>query len=281
MDFFWMDDLVVMIAPNGARKGKADHPRLPITLPEIAAEAAACFALGAQALHLHVRDADGRHSLDPQLYLAATDAVRCSVGSKMVVQVTTEAVGKYSPDEQIAVVREVKPEAVSIAVKELIPDSAREAAATELYSWCREMKIGVQHIIYTPEEFRQFLDLSSRSVIPGERHSVIFPLGRYTSGQESDPAELLPFLRLVGDNGGSDRFDWFVCAFGSAETQALAIAAGLGGHCRIGFENSFANADGSVATGNAERLQDFDRALFANPRGRSGRNLTLRALGCP
>jgi 3-keto-5-aminohexanoate cleavage enzyme len=37
-----MSPLVLMVAPTGARRGKADHPNLPITPDEIAREAAAC-----------------------------------------------------------------------------------------------------------------------------------------------------------------------------------------------------------------------------------------------
>ena len=73
-----MTPLVVMVAPNGARRTKADHPNLPLIPAEIAREAERCAAAGASVLHLHVRDEDGRHSLDPRLYLAAIDAVRRS-----------------------------------------------------------------------------------------------------------------------------------------------------------------------------------------------------------
>ncbi|HGG03855.1 MAG TPA: 3-keto-5-aminohexanoate cleavage protein, partial [Aliiroseovarius sp.] len=33
---------MVIAAPNGARRLKADHPNLPLTIPEIAAEAERC-----------------------------------------------------------------------------------------------------------------------------------------------------------------------------------------------------------------------------------------------
>ena len=103
-----MTPLLVMVAPNGARRTKADHPNLPITPPEIAREAELCRAAGATVLHLHVRAPDGRHSLDPDLYRAAVDAVRAALGARMVIQMTTEAVGRYSPAEQMAAVREVR-----------------------------------------------------------------------------------------------------------------------------------------------------------------------------
>ena len=46
----------IAVAPNGARRTKADHPRLPMTPAEIAREAAAAREAGAAMLHLHIRD---------------------------------------------------------------------------------------------------------------------------------------------------------------------------------------------------------------------------------
>lgn len=276
-----MADLTIMVAPNGARKGRADHPNLPITPDELANEALACQQVGVGAIHLHVRDDQGKHTLDAARYRAATEAVTKRVGPEMVVQITTEAVGMFSSQQQIEVVRAAHPEAVSIAPKELVPDAGVEAAAKDFYTWALSARIAVQHIIYTPEEFDRFLDLTERGVIPGRRHSLIFPLGRYATGQESDPAELIPFVARVRDNGGADRFIWWVCAFGAAETPSLVAAAALGGHCRIGFENSFLNADGSRADSNAERVADLQASLRGIVRPRSSRAQALHALGKP
>lgn len=276
-----MADLTIMVAPNGARKGHAEHPKLPLTAEALATDAHACQAAGAQAIHMHVRDDDGRHTLDASRYLAATEAVRRTTGPEFVIQITTETVGMFKPDEQIAVVRAVQPEAVSIATKELIPDAESEADAAKLYLWAHEQRIAVQHIVYAANEFDQLLDLIGRGIIPGKRHSVIFPLGRYAADQESDPAELAPFVAKVRDSGGATRFDWWVCAFGASETASLVAAAAMGGHCRIGFENSFFNADGTRAGSNAERVSDLRASLSGIHRPRSSRAEILRALGRP
>ena len=276
-----MADLTIMVAPNGARKGHAEHPNLPLTADALAVDTQACQAAGAQAIHMHVRDDNGRHTLDASRYLAATEAVRRTTGSDFVVQITTEAVGMFKPHEQIAVVRAVQPEAVSIATKELIPDAGAEADAAKLYRWAYEQRIAVQHIVYAPNEFDHLLDLIDRAIIPGRRHSVIFPLGRYATNQESDPAELAPFVAKVRDSGGAARFDWWVCAFGASETASLVAAAAMGGHCRIGFENSFINADGTRAGSNAERVADLRAALSGIHRPISSRTEILRALGRP
>jgi uncharacterized protein (DUF849 family) len=276
-----MTSLSIMVAPNGARKGHADHPNLPVTIEEVARDAVQCHAAGAQAIHVHVRDADGRHCIDASRYLKATEAVRRLAGRELIVQITTEAVGQFTPRQQIASVRTVHPEAVSIAVKELIPDPSAETAAAELYRWAHQNRIAVQHIVYAANEFDRLLDLVARGVIPGKRHSLIFPLGRYVANQESDPAELVPLVAKVLGNGGPERFDWWACAFGGSETAALVATAALGGHCRIGFENSFVNADGGRAASNAERIGDLRRALLGIRRAPASRDDALRALGRP
>lgn len=276
-----MSALTIMVAPNGARKGPADHPNLPITSEAIADDVLSCAGRGVQAVHLHVRDSQGQHTLDAAQYAAATDAVRRRAGAEIIVQITTEAVGMFSPAQQIATVRAVMPEAVSIAPKELIPDTSAETAARDLYRWAYEARIAVQHIVYTPEELDRLLDLMRRGVVPGQRHSLIFPLGRYTEGQQSEPAELVPFVAKLKEQANPERFIWWICAFGAAETASLVAAAALGGHCRIGFENSFLNSDGTRANSNAERVDDLVAALHGIHRPFASREASLVALGRP
>lgn len=250
-----MQDLpLIMAAPNGASRGKADHPHLPVTVEEIARAAAACHEAGAGAVHIHVRDRDGRHVLDAGLYRQATAAIHAATGGGMLVQITTEAVGRYSPAEQRQVVRDVVPRAVSVALREMAPDAGEEAEAAAFYAWAHGEDIAVQHILYEPAEVVRLADLAARGVVAGERFQLIFPLGRYAKGQESDPADLFPFLAALRETGLAERCDWAVCAFGVGETRALTAALALGGKIRVGFENSLWNADGSVAADNAERV---------------------------
>jgi len=239
--------LAIAVAPNGARRTRADHPRLPMSPAEIARDARACLEAGACMLHLHVRDAAGGHTLDAQAYRAAIDAVRREVGDGLVVQVTTEAVGRYAPEAQMAVVRDLRPEAVSLAVRELIPDSGHERAASAFLQWCRRERISPQYILYDVADLAWFRDLKARGVVPGQTTFRLYVLGRYAAGQRSDPADLLPFLSAEG--GRED--PWALCAFGPREAACATAAAALGGHVRVGFENNLHRPDGGVADCNA------------------------------
>jgi len=54
--------MIVQACINGARP-QGYHPRLPLTVDTIAADAADCVAAGAGELHIHARGPDGRESL--------------------------------------------------------------------------------------------------------------------------------------------------------------------------------------------------------------------------
>ena len=241
------DPLIVAVAPNGARLTKTDHPAIPIAPDELARTAAECIEAGAAMIHLHVRDKDQRHTLDADAYKAAIAAVRREVGQRIVIQVTSEAVGIYKPDEQMAMVRAVKPEAVSLAVREIVPDDASEKTAAEFLAWIAKENICPQYILYSDADVRRFADLRARGIVPGARPFVLYVLGRYTKGQVSAPTDLLPFLAAQDDAS----VPWGMCAFGARENACAVASAALGGHVRVGFENNRLLPDGATAPSNA------------------------------
>ena len=253
-------DVMIMVAPNGARKTRADHPALPMTPGEIAAEAARSVAAGAAAIHLHVRDTGGSHSLDADAYRAATDAVRAAVGRDPVIQITTEAVGRFAPREQMASVRAVRPEAVSLALREIVPDASGEEIARRFLDWAGEAGIAVQTILYTPDEVTRFLDLLDRKIVAGPAPFLLFVLGRHTTDQQSAPEDLDPFVTRLGGRA----IPWAMCAFGRHEAACALHAAELGGHVRVGFENNFHLPDGRSAASNGDLVEATVRLLAAH-----------------
>ncbi|MGL5908668.1 MAG: 3-keto-5-aminohexanoate cleavage protein, partial [Phycicoccus sp.] len=71
---------LVTVAPTGAELSKADLPQLPTTVEELVETAVRCERAGASVIHLHIRDAEHRPTLDPGLLKASVDAVREATG---------------------------------------------------------------------------------------------------------------------------------------------------------------------------------------------------------
>jgi uncharacterized protein (DUF849 family) len=59
---------------------KAQHPAVPVSVEELAGDAAACAAAGAHLLHIHPRDPHGRETLDPAIIDEVVGAVRGACG---------------------------------------------------------------------------------------------------------------------------------------------------------------------------------------------------------
>lgn len=249
--------VALAVAPNGGRRVKADHPAIPLTAAELADTAARCLEAGAAMIHVHVRDRSGKHLLDAGTYAEALAAIKGAVGDRLVAQVTSEALGVYAPAEQIAVVKAVRPEAVSLALRELCPTAAEEAAFAEFLLWLKAEGVAPQMIVYSAEEFARLNALIRRGLVPWADPPVLFVLGRYTAGQTSAPADLLPFLAP----GLPRPAHWMMCAFGRFEAGCAAAAALLGGHVRVGFENNLFLPGGGLAPDNAASLAAVAGAL--------------------
>lgn len=247
----------IMLAPNGARKTKADHPALPVTIDETVEAARAAHAEGAGALHAHVRDATGAHSLDAGLYRELIAEMARAVPG-MPVQITTEAAGRYSPADQRAVGRALCPEGVSVAFNEMWPGPGKDRDASRFYHWAAEAGIAVQHILYDPADVTRLAQLVAQGALPTPLQ-LLFVLGRYQPPQPATPERLTPFLAAAADL--PEHPDWAACAFGPDETACLLAAIKAGGKTRIGFENNHTGPDGTPAPDNAARVTDLVRRL--------------------
>ncbi|WP_235991101.1 3-keto-5-aminohexanoate cleavage protein [Streptomyces ureilyticus] len=69
---------MLQVCLNGARS-RAECSHLPVTGDELAAAAREAVAAGAEDIHLHPKDGDGRDTLEAVAVAAAVSAVRATV----------------------------------------------------------------------------------------------------------------------------------------------------------------------------------------------------------
>ncbi|MDG2341265.1 MAG: 3-keto-5-aminohexanoate cleavage protein, partial [Paracoccaceae bacterium] len=171
----------IMVAPNGARRMKTDHPELPITMQETVETAISCQNAGADALHLHIRDQQGQHSLDAGSYREALTELTRQVPN-LRIQITTEAMGQFSVEDQFECLKNVQPEWASISIREIArsPD-----LAGKIYAACADQNTEVQHILYDTADVALFNNWRADDTIKTHQTSAIFVLGRYAQNQIS------------------------------------------------------------------------------------------------
>lgn len=262
-----MDKTIIMVAPNGAKKTKQDLPQIPLSPQELAIEAKNCANAGASIYHLHVRDKNQGHTLDVGIYAEAIAAIKKQAGDNIIIQATTENVGIYSPPQQMQMVYDLKPEAISAAIREFIPTPEYEAAAKDFFHWVSAENIWPQFILYSPEEIKYFGDLKKRGIIPEKNNFVLLVLGKKQKEQTKDafakPQDLDPYLAAVKETGLD--LTWAICAFGGYENECMKYAVSKGGHARIGFENNHWLADESTAPSNAALVEQFVKTSGVKP----------------
>ncbi|MEJ6387876.1 3-keto-5-aminohexanoate cleavage protein [Gymnodinialimonas ulvae] len=248
-----MAEPFIMVAPTGARLGKADHPALPVSVDEITETAIACKAAGAHGLHLHIRDAEGAHSLDPGRYREAIAAINAQA-PRLKLQITTEAADRFEVADQLRCIEALRPEWASVSIREMARDPA---VAARLYACAAEASTCVQHILYDAADARLLTVWRRDGIVKDTQTDVILVLGRYAGGPPSRPDHIAP---LLGQCTGINR--WMVCAFGPAEHGCLAEAARLGGDLRVGFENACHGPDGTIWRNNAASVAALVRATL-------------------
>ena len=253
--------LLIASAPNGAYKTRTEHDQLPVTAAQLADTAAAVWQAGARMIHLHVRDANGKHTLDADTYKVAIESIRAKVGEDFFIQLTSEAAHVYDAEAQRRAMYAVCADGVSIALRELIrthderderDDRYDRASAKKLFHHLAAQGVLAQYILFSIDDIHRYGLLLEQGVIPAGGHSVLLVVGRYDEGKSTPDAlhRMVEALRASTDQP----VNWMVCAFGPHEFDCLVAATKLGGHVRVGFENCLALRCGRTAKDNRELI---------------------------
>ena len=243
----------ITVAPNGARLQKSDHVGVPVSKQELAETARDCSAVGANAIHLHVRDNDGAHSLDPEIYREAIAHVKRSAPD-IEIQITTESAGRYSVADQLHLIETLRPSAASISVREI---ARAPELISHVYSAAARHETQVQHILYDVSCVALLEQWLASGLVPYEMRDAIFVLGKYAPARAGKPSELATLLNAAQ----ALDLNITVCAFGPYEQACLIEAAKLGCDLRIGFENNTRTPTGASWDSNAQAVASLKAAL--------------------
>jgi uncharacterized protein (DUF849 family) len=213
---------------NGAR-GRDEHPAIPLTPPELAADAIAVRRAGAFAVHVHPRDADGAQTMDAAACDAAVAAIRAAVPGLPVGLSTSEAIDR-DPFARAAALTAWRrpPDFVSVNVSELGWAGIARAAL--------HAGIGVEAGLATPADAEEL----ARSPFA---HRVVRALVEVDGGVEQARAA----ARLIPD--GVPQL-WH--GYGERTWEVISAGAAAGHDVRVGLEDVLVLPGGDVAASNAE-----------------------------
>jgi 3-keto-5-aminohexanoate cleavage enzyme len=243
---------LITVAPTGAEHLKADVPQLPTTLDELVAEAKACEAAGASLVHVHIRDADHRPTLDLGRLRDTVAALREQTG--LVVQLSTGGSVHDRLDARLAVL-------------DAAPDSCSLTCGTvnfgddvflnpwpfmvELYERARDAQIVPEFELFDLGHVAALRRLLDTCGLPhGGRVHCDFVLG-VPGGMPGTTQALVAGVQALPPQVTS----WSATGIGRSHLPVLAAALSLGGHLRVGMEDNIVYARGRQVRSNAELVE--------------------------
>jgi uncharacterized protein (DUF849 family) len=257
-------------------------PHLPITPRQIAEEALAAARAGAAILHLHARNPkDGSPSFDPAVFRQFLPAI--AEQTDAVINITSGGSHTMTLDQRLAAALDVSPEMASCNMGSMnfgyfqVLDKLKEFR----FDWERDYLAGsrdrifrntfgdIEHILKTLGgehgtrfEFecydvghlytlKHFVD---RGLVKGTLF-LQFALG-ILGGIGADPENLTHMKRMADKLFGTG-YEFSVLAAGRHQMPMATQALLLGGHVRVGLEDSLFVGRGQLAQSNAEQVQQI------------------------
>ena len=271
--------VVVTCAVTGAIHTPTMSPHLPITPEQIAESAIGAARAGAAIVHLHARDPhDGRPTQDPDLFRRFLPAI--AAACDVVVNITTGGSQTMTVEHRLQPALQLQPELASLnmgtmnfGLYEMLPRQK---------SWQHEWEpqyLAASEAGMFRNTFKDIADILRLCSPNGTRFELeCYDIGHlYTAAHFLDRGLLKPplFIQSVfGIRGGigghpddvahmkrtadrlfGDSYQWSVLGAGRNQMNIARQAAELGGHVRVGLEDSLWIDKGQLATSNAQQVE--------------------------
>ena len=275
-----MSKIIITCAITGSIHTPSMSPYLPITATQIAEQSIAAAQAGAAILHLHARDpANGRPSADPAHFMAFLPQIK--QGCDAVLNLSTGGSATMTLDQRLAAPKRAAPEMCSLNMGTmnfaLYPAAAR--ITDWKFDWEKPFLEGTDDLVFknTPRDMVHILhemgtmrgvrfefecyDVShlymlkhfvDRGLVQGPLF-IQFVFG-VLGGMGPDP-ENLSHMKLIADKLFGDSYAFSVLAAGRHQMPLITLSAILGGHVRVGLEDSLMIARGTLARSNAEQVE--------------------------
>ncbi len=240
---------LITVAPTGAETAKADVPALPTTLDELVDTAVACEAAGAAMIHLHIRDAQHRPTLDLGLLSETVAAVR--ERTDLIVQLSSGG-SVHDPLEDRLKVLDAEPDSCSLTMgttnfgNDVFLNPWPFVA--ELYQLSQEREVVPEFELFDLGQVAALHRLLDTYGLPfGSRVHCDLVMG-VPGGMPGTADALVASVQALPGQTTS----WSATGIGRS-TLAVAFAAlSKGGHLRVGMEDTLTLARGVPVTHNEQ-----------------------------
>jgi 3-keto-5-aminohexanoate cleavage enzyme len=225
--------LIIKLAPTGMIPTKKDTIHVPITPDEISEDAYKAYRLGVSVIHVHARDDLGRPTHEKIYFKNIIEKIKEKCPD-MIICATTS--GRITPQvEHRSEVLDLMPEMASLTMGSLnFPNYASVNSLQTIRDLAKAMK--ERDILPELEVFESgFINTSKYLASKGElKEPLHFNLLLGSLG--SIPAKLRDLVYLVESLPPGST--WSATGIGRYQNRINAAAILMGGHVRVGIEDS-------------------------------------------
>lgn len=239
---------LITVAPTGAESSKSDVPALPVTLDELVSTAIDCQAVGAAVIHVHIRDADARPTLDQVRLRDTVQALRAE--TDLVVQLSTGG-AVTDPERDRLAVLDAEPDAASCSMGTV--NFGRDVFLNrwdfivELHTAMRERQIVPEYEIFDLGQLATLQRLLDKHGLPYGEHVHVDLVMGVPGGMPGTAAALVAALGLLPSGA-----TFAATGVGRTTLPVMLAALSAGGHLRVGMEDTLTYSPGEPVTGNAQ-----------------------------
>jgi uncharacterized protein (DUF849 family) len=274
--------VIISCAVTGSIHTPSMSPHLPLTPQQIAEEAIAAAEAGAAVLHLHARDPqDGSPSFDPAVFRQFLPDIARQTNA--VINITTGGSHTMTLEQRLAAALDVSPEMASCNMGSMnfgyfqVLDKLKEFR----FDWEHDYLDGSRNRIFR----NTFGDIEHIMTTLGGGHGTRFEFECYDVGHlytlkhfvdrglvkgtlflqfalgilggiGADP-ENLTHMKRIADKLFGTNYQWSVLAAGRHQMPMATQAALMGGHVRVGLEDSLYVGRGQLARSNADQVRQI------------------------
>ena len=239
---------LITVAPTGAELAKSDVPNLPVTLEELVRTGKDCERVGAAMIHVHIRGADTRPTLDLGLLKETVAALRAE--TSLVVQLSTGG-AVTDPEENRLRVLDAMPDSASCTMGTVnFGDDVfmnRWEFVVELHKRMQERGIVPEYEIFDIGHLAALNRLLDEHGLPAGGHVHVDLVMGVPGGMPGDVSTLVAALRLI-PAGAS----FSATGIGRTSLPVLLASLSAGGHVRVGMEDTVSYARGERVRDNAQ-----------------------------
>ena len=270
--------VIVTAALTGSIHTPSMSPHLPVTPDEIVAEGVRAARAGAAILHVHARDPEtGRPDQSPEAF--ARILPRLAAETDCILNVTTGGSPLMTVEERLRPVAAFSPELASLNMGSMNFGlyGMLERYRRFEHDWEPEMLEASRDLAFR-NTFAEIETVLAAGAAGGTRFEFecydtahLYTLRHFVDrGLYSGPPLVQTVFGLLGGIGAhpddvahmrrtasrlfGEDYLWSALGAGAAQMRVAAMAAAMGGHVRVGLEDSLWLGPGRLATSSAEQV---------------------------